>query len=255
MKEFFTRKRYFPKNWRGAILASIAIPVGGILYYAYMYTGYPLEANHSLITALVVAPFAFFLWWFRTEDKHKDQDHVERELKIKEINNDWDNLIKYQELAHKFEEQSASSVSAIYALSEYYAKDKDSCFPDQVHVTLCSLLHHLKLLLSDSKKEKYYPTYNSVAFVIRKILVKNFKYISYCNLSSGIDFSNCVLTNVNFFTIDLENINLSSSDLRGANLSGVKRCQLATLKDAKYNSKTQFPKDFEPERHGMIKSE
>ena len=88
---------------------------------------------------LGVAP-ALMLWYFRDRTKHIDQNHIERDLKVKELdiklkedNDAWANFIKYQELAEDENISEGRRAAAIYALGEYY-KREGTKFPQQVHV-------------------------------------------------------------------------------------------------------------------------
>ena len=105
----------------------------------------------------------------------------------------------------------------------------------------------------------------------------NLKWVNFQGAKlRGSDLSHADLRGANLQLVDLREVGLVNSDLRGTILIGVdlrgtdlstaklgafgKRyfqgnvgyLQKTNLKLAKYNSKTKFPKGFDPEDHGMI---
>jgi len=113
----------------------------------------------TLIVGIVAAPFAFFMWFWKDQNKRKDQDHVEKELERKENNDAWENFRKYQEIVewkeneHGFKITDAQKTSAIYALKDYY-KRQGANFPEQVHEFFKEVLNNY--WNQDVEFQKYY---------------------------------------------------------------------------------------------------
>lgn len=87
----------------------------------------------GFVTLLFGIGPAVVFWYFRDQAKHIDQEHTERDLRIKENNDAWKNFIEYQKIAESSENSEGTRAAAIYALGEYYTRPLESNFPFQVH--------------------------------------------------------------------------------------------------------------------------
>ena len=86
----------------------------------------------GLLTILIGAPPGYMIWYWRDQNKLRDQEQTERELRLKEDNDAWDNFRKYQEIVENPKASDAQKTSAIFALGSYYRR-KETKFPRMVH--------------------------------------------------------------------------------------------------------------------------
>ena len=96
-----------------------------------LFCGYAWSTGFA--TILFGAIPAYLIWHWRDENKREDQCKVERELVIKEDNNNWSNFITYIKMIQgKDNETDAEKAVAVAALEPYY-KNELSKFPHLIH--------------------------------------------------------------------------------------------------------------------------
>ena len=295
-KKSIWKEKWFEYPYlRPYMLLFIAISLFMVIYRYWDYINFFLTRNKdilppSLITALVASPFAYTLWWWRNRNKLKDQEHVERELKLKENNDAWDNFTKFQKMALAANgEPDEIRATAIYALGEYYLKSLDSNFPQQVHNFFRMSLDNYWKNKDDAEEHKDLPCW---IIAIHKVIEqksmticekrldckkinlynanlngsdfkKGYFYIAifgraYLHDSNfqgamllGADFEESGLVRVNFENAVLAGACFKNARLWGANLTNVRGWEDAIWTEARYNSKTKFPNGMNPEKLGM----
>lgn len=247
-----------------ALLASSFIVLVAYIYACYKnYIHYliPQEADkaiyNTLIPILLGAIPAFFIWKWRNYDKKKDQEHTERELRIKETNNDWDNLQKYQAIIQNGDATAIKRKSAIHALGLYYNRTND--FPQLVHEFFrYQLEEYWKAHQTETQVPIYIQAIYDVLdkqdkiFVSKELSLSGF-HLNYYKPSrkdlSNLDLTGVVWDQADFHSTDLSNtsmvkasliraglhkVNLCGADLSSANLIG------ANLSHITYDKKTDF---------------
>ncbi|OGV36037.1 MAG: hypothetical protein A2020_00865 [Lentisphaerae bacterium GWF2_45_14] len=205
---------------------------------------------NTLIPILLGALPAFLIWSWRNNDKRKDQEHVkeelekaERKLKIEETNNDWDNFLRFQEIALHDEDEERKD-TAIRALGVYY--DKEGDFPKQVHQFFKNYLEKywtkndnappppfIKAIYDIINKRKLFLNHDGGLTLQWFYLFhytppddKNLKnsFFQSVKLDNtkliGINFSNSIISNSSLNNISFIDTNLINSDLTGSNISG-----------------------------------
>lgn len=194
------------------------------------------EWTKPIITIVFAAPVAFWLWLFKNHDKkkdliQKDKDlpHHERDLVLKEKNDLWDNLVKFQDIVDDKNTSVAKKTTAILGLGEFY-NHKFLKYLRQVH-TIFKI--YLKEFWSEKKIINQYeflehpeyitniPEYIKAIYeIIRK---QSFKMRNDKNLfhrdNGFLDFSDFCLQGANLSEINLAYTDLRRVDFSAANLS------------------------------------
>ena len=200
----------------------------------------------TLVAALFISPIAFWLWHWRDQNKLKDQEHTERDLKIKENNDAWDNFLKFQRIANDKKEPPTVRGTAIYAIGEYYTRPKESNFPKQTHDFFTAFVDEY---LEEPKENGHIqPPYIKA---VHQVIIEKIKYLG-ANEFYGAPLQGAELIGAKLRSAKLEGAKLFSANLQGANL----RCANlfdANLKGAEYDDLTVFPEGFDPEEAGMIR--
>jgi Pentapeptide repeats (8 copies) len=260
-QEEFQRKNKHKIRWI-ILLTTAFLMIGTIVLYWTPIINFlgdnQKKIPSTLITAIFISPFAFWLWLWRDQNKIKDQNQKEeelqqtgRELKMKENNDAWDNFFKFQRIAIHKEELTRDKASAVYALGEYYLKPIDSNFPQQVHECFKALLEHywqknkpskITTLRSDIIAIHNVIKQKSCVLYEKKLKLDNFML---CNAYfrgaqiSELSFVNADLRGADLSLADLEGTNFKEADLRGTKINYPKCNELACYQ-AKYNKDTQL---------------
>ena len=123
--------------------------------------------------AMLISAFPLFLiWMWKNYDTKKGLEYAKRDLNRKELDGNWKNFLKFQNiiLKTKHDEKKAT---AIYALGTYYGKNGE--FPKQVHVFFKNHLENYWLKPKDPQ-----PLYIQAIY---DVLEKNKKLIEKKGLS------------------------------------------------------------------------
>ncbi|MCP3968330.1 MAG: hypothetical protein GY750_02385 [Lentisphaerae bacterium] len=101
----------------------------------------------GILPLFMAAVPGYLIWHWRDENKRKDQEHVEKELSIKENTYLWNffrknqKIIEWERNEQNFVISEAQKVSAVFALGEYYKKEGTD-FPKQVHEFFKEILNN-----------------------------------------------------------------------------------------------------------------
>ena len=119
-------------RWGIIIITAILEILFIIIFWSTFNTLLTKEWTKPLITMLFAAPVAFWLWFFKNHDRQRDINHHERDLTLKENNDVWNNLVKFQDIINDKTASDAKKATAILGLGEFY-NHKDFKFVRQVH--------------------------------------------------------------------------------------------------------------------------
>ncbi len=188
----------------------------------------------SIVAGLIVAPFAFLLWFWRDQNKIKDQEHIERDLKIKENNAEWDNFFKFQRIVTDKNESATVRATAIYAIGEYYTRSKESNFPQQTHQFFQALLNdpsknapinNEKCLMEGKDPKTLELTIQIIRDAIYNVIKQKMNYIRENEMDfnffdlHGARFNGANLTMINISKCEIRNSDLRNAIFQGANLT------------------------------------
>ena len=198
------------------------------------------EWTKPIITILFAAPVAFWLWLFKNYDKQKDLKQKdkdlaqhERDLVLKEKNDLWDNLVKFQDIVDDKNTSDAKKTTAILGLGEFY-NHKFLKYLRQVHTIFKIYLKEFWAgkKISNEYEFQEHPEYiknipeyiKTIYEIIRK---QSFKTRSNKNLfhrdNEILDFSDfrfqgANLSKINLAYADLRRVDFSAADLSYANM-------------------------------------
>ncbi|MDD3118585.1 MAG: pentapeptide repeat-containing protein [Victivallales bacterium] len=101
--------------------------------------GTGMKDFQNILVLVVGAIPACVLWFYRDRAKQIDQEQTkeslaqtERELRLKEDNDAWDNFCKYQKIVEEENTSDAQKTSAVFALGNYYQR-QGTKFPRMIH--------------------------------------------------------------------------------------------------------------------------
>ena len=196
----------------------------------------------SIAFSLFAGVPAFCLWYWRNEDKLNDQDHMERDLIIKEEQHDWKTFFDLMDIVENPDSSENKKSSAIYALGQYYYKNKK--FTKQVHNFFKKHLNNFGAGLDSIDEDNIHDEYdaieienqhfserphlgssklkNRLPIIVKSIhevlhelfLDKNFDFKDYDFLSQ-IDLRYINLSNVKFSNIKFKDTNFDYANFDG----------------------------------------
>ena len=187
---------------------------------------------NTLIPILLGAIPAFFIWSWRNNDKRKDQEQREKELKQKdrelnfhEKNYDRDKFSEYQDILEDGSNTANKRFSTTYELDYYY--NKSGTYPQMVHTFL---KENLKAYWRKHKTDTQAPIYIKAIYDVLdkqdKIFVSKELSLSGFHLNfyktSRKDLSNLDLSEVIWNQAELQRTNLSNTILECASFQKAK---------------------------------
>jgi hypothetical protein len=226
------------------------LPIAAIVYILHekgKIFGIDIKDVQNILVMVLGAIPACVLWYYRDKAKQKDQEHIERDLAMKEKNDLWDNLTKFIKMAEgRGDETNNEKATAIYALGEYYAYENIQ-MRKQIHQFFRNYLewHFVGCIynwqnmsvediaiqltrraMDDLKSDARVTQIKAVYDILRRFSSKdNEKRISFAGDFSlalfyipCIDFSGADLRDADLQGADFRGADFRDADLRGANL-------------------------------------
>lgn len=185
------------------------------------------ELFKGLFPLIIAAPPAYMIWNWRDENKRKDQEHAERDLKLKENNDAWNNFRKYQEIVEDKKSSDAEKTSAIFALGEYY-KRQEKKYPRMVHSFFKNVLatywkmqeHRIDLEKGFEPMQYIQAVYETILNISwdNNLLDRKERNIFNTERLYHINFSNFKLLQANWKGVKLNNTVFIEADFRKATL-------------------------------------
>jgi len=217
------------QKWKRA-LTLIGVTLLAITIYGFskdeiinFFTPKGADATISqwIISIILGAVPAFFLWKWKNDDKQKDQEQTECELNFTISKYNTDKFSELQDILEDGSNTGNKRLNATYELADYYKKPDN--YPERVHSFLkYNLYEYWKKHKTDTQAPIYikaiYHQLNEQdkIFVSKELSLSGF-HINYYKTSRK-DLSNLDLSDVVWDHADLSKVNLSNTNLKDASL-------------------------------------